>query len=155
MSAVADDSRRDPRPWCDVLVVDDDPASLRLITIAMREVDPGVTTHVLRRGDAALAFLRGDGEHRDAPRPDAVILDWNMPGLHGREVLDRIKADPDLRTIPVIVLSTSSDGEDVRAAYAGYANLYVTKAADFEGFVAMLEKLHGAMQVAERAPALS
>lgn len=142
----------DANPAHEVLIVDDDPASLKLTQLALEEIDAEIRTHVVRDGRKALDFLRGVGDFSDARRPDAIILDWNLPGLHGNEVLDEIKADPELRRIPVMVLSTSRRSEDIAAAYGAYANVYVAKEPDFETFIEVLRKIRYAWDVAEHPP---
>ena len=89
--------------------------------------------HVVEDGEAAVDFLRRKGEHRDAPRPDLVLLDLNLPRLDGRAVLARIKADPGLRSIPVVVLTTSKSAEDIRSSYDLHANAFVTKPPNSSG----------------------
>jgi CheY-like chemotaxis protein len=94
-------------------------------------------------GLAALRFLRGQDEHADAPRPDLILLDLNMPRMDGRELLGILKDDDSAwRTIPVVVFTTSSAEEDVLSSYAQHANAFVTKALDFDGFQRSLSEIH-------------
>jgi CheY-like chemotaxis protein len=86
-------------------------------------------------GVEAMEFLRRQGAHADAPRPDLILLDWYMPRMHGDEVLDEIKKDPDLKRIPVVVMTTSGEEEDVRKAYDLHANCYVTKPVNADEFI--------------------
>jgi CheY-like chemotaxis protein len=92
-------------------------------------------------GEAAVDFLRREGGHRDAPRPDLVLLDLNLPRLDGREVLARIKSDPGLRSIPVVVLTTSKAAEDVRRSYELHANAFVTKPAELDRFLSVVRQV--------------
>ncbi len=125
----------------EVLLVDDDPAAARLAREALRDVSCPPRVHTVPDGVEALAFLRRTGPYADAPRPDVVLLDLHMPRKGGHEVLAEMKADPALRRIPVVVLSTSDDERDVRAAYDRQANCYVVKAGDFDRFCADMEAL--------------
>src|SRR4029077_11458792 len=93
-------------------------------------------------GDEALDYLLRRGKHADAPRPGVVLLDLNLPGTDGREVLNEIKSHPDLKQIPVIVLTTSSDDRDVSACYRAGANSYVQKPVDLDGFMRAIERLN-------------
>jgi CheY-like chemotaxis protein len=92
-------------------------------------------------GSEALAYLRREGEYADAPRPDLILLDLNLPRRDGREVLAEVKADADLCTIPVIVLTTSQADEDVLKSYQLHANAYVTKPVDFDGFIEAIRQI--------------
>jgi CheY-like chemotaxis protein len=96
---------------------------------------------VVEDGEAAVAYLRQEGEHADAPRPDLVLLDLNLPRLDGREVLSRIKSDPGLRSIPIVVLTTSASLEDVRRSYDLHANAYVTKPVDLEDYTRIVRQV--------------
>jgi CheY-like chemotaxis protein len=97
--------------------------------------------HVVSDGVAAMAFLRREGEYADVPTPDLVLLDLNLPKMDGREVLAAIKADEVLRTIPVVVLTTSDRAEDVSTSYSLHANAYVTKPVDFERFIEVVRQI--------------
>ena len=110
-----------------VLVVDDDPGDVLLIREALTPAGHHRDVHVAVDGREAIAFLRRTGEHADAPRPDVVLLDLNMPRMDGRQVLAEIKADPHLGSIPIIVLTTSQDPDDILTSYTLHANAYVTK----------------------------
>ena len=92
-------------------------------------------------GVEAMAFLRNEGEYADMPRPDLVLLDLNLPRMDGREVLAEVKADRDLRTIPVVVLTTSEAEEDILRSYDLHANAYVTKPVDFERFIDVVRQI--------------
>jgi CheY-like chemotaxis protein len=110
--------------------------------------------HVAENGESALAFLRREGSYGDAPRPDLVFLDLNLPRLDGREVLAQVKADPKLRSIPVVVLTTSDAEEDVLRSYDLHANAYVTKPVDFAAFLAAVRQVDEFFLTVARLPHL-
>ena len=117
-----------------ILLVDDDPADVKLARRALR-LGPFIDqVHVARDGVEALQFLRCEGRFADAPRPDLVFLDLNMPRMGGRQVLGEIKSDDDLKAIPVVILSTSDSDMDIAASFLAQANAYITKPADNEEF---------------------
>jgi two-component system, chemotaxis family, response regulator Rcp1 len=118
----------------EILLVEDNPADVRLTQEALRESKLSNRLHAVGDGEQALRFLRREGEHAESPRPDLVLLDLNLPRLSGREVLAMVKADPDLRRIPVIVLTTSEAEEDIVRSYDLHANAYVRKPVDFHQF---------------------
>jgi CheY-like chemotaxis protein len=111
----------------DVLLVEDNPGDVRLTQEAFRSLNEAVQLHVAGDGAQALAFLRQQGDHRHAPRPALILLDLNLPGVDGREVLACIKQDDSLNSIPTIVLSQSDSDADVEAIYQLQANCYVAK----------------------------
>jgi CheY-like chemotaxis protein len=123
-----------------VLLVEDDPGD----TVMIREAfDHHSITHVLHcvtDGVQAMAFLRREGEYADRPRPDMVLLDLNLPRKDGREVLAEVKSDPALRSIPVIVLTTSEADEDIARSYDLHANAYVTKPVDLDEFIDVVRR---------------
>src|SRR5699024_3821127 len=96
---------------------------------------------VVADGESAMAYLRKEGEYRDAATPDLVLLDLNLPRMDGREVLAELKAHPELRRIPVVVLTTSEAEEDILRSYNLHANAYVTKPVDFERFISVVQKI--------------
>ena len=124
-----------------VLLVEDDPGDVVLIREAFQDNKVHNRLDVVSDGVQALEFLRGEGEYAGAPRPDLVLLDLNLPRKDGREVLAEIKEDADLRTIPVVVLTTSEAEEDVLRSYNLYANAYVTKPVDFERFIRVVQQV--------------
>lgn len=126
-----------------ILLVEDSPGDVNLTKEALRSARVANELHVVEDGEAALRFLRGEDPYRDAPRPDLVLLDLNLPRKDGREVLEDVKADPALRTIPVIVLTTSSDEADIVESYRLHANAYVTKPVGFAEFLEALKYLEG------------
>jgi len=97
--------------------------------------------HVVNDGEQAMAFLRQEGDYADMPRPDLVLLDLNLPRMDGRQVLDAIKSDPELSSIPVVVLTTSEAEDDVLRSYSLHANAYVTKPVDFERFIDVVRQI--------------
>ncbi|MFG1928901.1 response regulator [Cryptosporangium sp. NPDC048952] len=124
------------RPF-DVLIVDDDAGDVLLIDEALSDRQIHHRLHTAADGVRALEFLRDPAQ----PRPDLILLDLNMPRMSGREVLAQVKADPELRRIPIVVLSTSVIEDDVSASYGLRANAYVTKPVDFDEFVAAVQRI--------------
>ena len=125
----------------DVLLVEDDPRDVLMTREAFEEHKLRNTLHVATDGVEAVAFLRREGDYADAPRPGLILLDLNLPRMDGREVLAEIKADESLRTIPVVVLTTSEAEEDVLRSYDLHANAYVTKPVDFERFIKVVQQI--------------
>ncbi len=127
----------------EILLVEDNPGDVRLTQEAMTDGKMRNNLSVTRDGVEAMAFLRQEGEFKDAPRPDVVLLDLNLPKKDGREVLAEIKADPDLRRIPVVVLTSSKADEDIINSYDSHANCYVTKPGDLEQFIDVVKSIEG------------
>jgi chemotaxis family two-component system response regulator Rcp1 len=125
----------------DILLVEDNPGDVRLTREALREGKIRNNLHVARDGVEALAFLRREGEHADAPRPDVVLLDLNLPRKSGREVLSEVKQDPALRQIPVVVLTSSHAEEDIVRAYDLHANCYISKPVDLDQFITVVRSI--------------
>ena len=125
----------------ELLLVEDSPGDVRLTQEALREGKVRNNLHVVADGVEALAFLRRAGRYGAAPRPDVVLLDLNLPRKDGREVLGEIKADGDLRRIPVVILTTSQDERDIRRAYELHANCYITKPVDLDRFIAVIRSI--------------
>lgn len=125
----------------EILLVEDTPGDVRLTQEALREGKVKNNLHVARDGVEALAFLRREGIHKDAVRPDLVLLDLNLPRKDGREVLAEIKADPALKMLPVVVLTTSSAENDIVNTYSLHANCYITKPVDLEQFVKVVKSI--------------
>jgi CheY-like chemotaxis protein len=125
----------------EVLLVEDDPGDVLLIREAFDFNKVHNTLNVVSDGEQALDYLRGTGDYTDRVRPDLVLLDLNLPRKDGREVLAEVKGDPDLRTIPIVVLTTSEAEEDVLKSYQLHANAYVTKPVDFERFVSIVRQI--------------
>ena len=118
-----------------ILLVEDNPGDARLTQEAMRDTKMANLMHVVEDGVEAMQFLRRQGRYGDAPRPDLILLDLNLPKMDGRAVLAEIKTDPELKRIPVVVLTTSRAEEDVLTAYDLHANAYVTKPVDLAQFM--------------------
>jgi len=122
----------------EVLLVEDSPGDVRLTKEAFREANGEIQLHVASDGMEAMAFLRNEGIHIGAPRPDFILLDLNLPRMDGREVLAQIKNDEGLKTIPTIILTTSEAEIDIVKSYELHANCYLSKPVqldDFEGVV--------------------
>ncbi|MCX4095255.1 response regulator [Nocardia sp. alder85J] len=130
-----------PAQPIDILLVEDDPADELMTREAFQDNKIGNTLHVCTDGEKALEFLYRRGEYTDARRPDLILLDLNLPKYDGRDVLARIKADPDLASIPVVVLTTSAAEEDILRSYELHANAYVTKPVDLDQFVAAIKQI--------------
>jgi CheY-like chemotaxis protein len=125
----------------EVLLVEDDPGDVLMIREAFEEHKIGNRLNVVSDGVEALAYLRREGPYGDAVRPDLILLDLNLPRRDGREVLQEIKFDEDLRQIPVVVLTTSQLDEDILRSYQLHANAYVTKPVDFEQFINVVRQI--------------
>jgi CheY-like chemotaxis protein len=125
----------------DVLLVEDDPGDVVLIREAFADHKVGNRLSVVSDGVDAMAFLRRAPGFADSPRPDLILLDLNLPRKDGSEVLAEIKADPDLSTIPVVVLTTSEAEQDILRSYELHANAYVTKPVDFELFSEIVHQI--------------
>ncbi len=122
-----------------ILLIEDNPADVELTRQCFRESRVLNEVHTATDGDTALAFLRRSGPFATVPRPDLVLLDLNLPGIDGREILASIKRDPDLQTIPVIVLTTSDADDDIREAYRLQANSYLRKPVDLDEFIELAD----------------
>ncbi|HEY2223328.1 response regulator [Actinomycetospora sp.] len=125
----------------DVLLVEDDEGDVLMTREAFEHHKLRNQLHVVPDGVEALAFLRREGEHAGAPRPGLILLDLNLPRKDGREVLEEIKSDDSLRSIPVVVLTTSQAEEDILRSYNLYANAYVAKPVDFERFIDVIRQI--------------
>ncbi|HKV91836.1 MAG TPA: response regulator [Candidatus Angelobacter sp.] len=119
----------------EILLVEDNPGDVRLTREAFLEARLQNHLSVVPDGIEALDFLRRKGKHANAPRPDLILLDLNLPRKDGREVLTEIKADPDLKAIPVVVLTTSAADQDIKRSYELHANCYITKPVDLNQFL--------------------
>jgi CheY-like chemotaxis protein len=128
-------------PVIQVLLVEDDPGDVLMTREAFEDNKVANELHVVNDGAEALAFLRKEGDFADVPTPDLVLLDLNLPRVDGREVLAAVKADAELRQIPIVVLTTSEAEEDVLRSYALHANAYVTKPVDFDRFIEVVRKI--------------
>ncbi|MEV7680153.1 response regulator [Streptomyces sp. NPDC088341] len=125
----------------EVLLVEDDAGDELMTREAFEDNKIRNTLRVVRDGEEALDYLYRRGVHQEAPRPDLILLDLNLPKYDGRQVLERIKTDPDLAPIPVVVLTTSSAEEDILRSYKLHANAYVTKPVDLEQFISAVRQI--------------
>jgi chemotaxis family two-component system response regulator Rcp1 len=132
-------SQRQP---IEVLLVEDSPGDVQLTKEAFREANGAVILSVVSDGVEAMEFLRREGIHAHAPRPDFILLDLNLPRMDGREVLAEIKVDPDLRTIPTVILTTSEAESDVLKSYELNANAYLRKPVTLEAFEALVRSIN-------------
>jgi CheY-like chemotaxis protein len=126
----------------EVLLVEDSPGDVRLTREAFREANSLIRLHVAYDGFEAMAFLRQEGGHVDAPRPDFILLDLNLPKMDGREVLAHIKKDESLKTIPTIILSISQSEKDIVKSYQAHANCYLSKPVELEEFESMVKSIN-------------
>jgi len=133
-----------PKPLrqAEILLVEDNPADVLLTRSAFEDFKITNTLHIVDDGVEALEFLRGQGAFAGSPRPDLIMLDLNLPRKNGREVLAEIKADPALRHIPVVVLTTSRSEQDILEAYDLHANCYIVKPVGFVNFVEAIRSLN-------------
>ena len=125
----------------EILLVEDSPADVIITQEAFREARLLNEIHVVEDGVQAMEFMRRQGNYASAPRPDLILLDLNLPRKSGREVLAEIKNDPQLKSIPVVVLTTSSADEDILKAYDLHANCYVVKPVGFENFLKAVQSI--------------
>jgi chemotaxis family two-component system response regulator Rcp1 len=125
----------------EILLVEDNPGDVRLTLEALRDSKMSNNMNVVEDGVEAMAFLRQEGEYANAPRPDVILLDLNLPKKDGREVLAEVKADENLRRIPVVVLTTSQAEEDILRSYNLQANCYVTKPLDLDQFIKVVRSI--------------
>jgi CheY-like chemotaxis protein len=125
----------------EILLVEDNPGDVRLTKEALKEGRFANIINVAVDGFEAMAFLRREGKYANASRPDLILLDLNLPKKNGREVLADIKADSDLKRIPVVVLTSSQAEKDIVATYNLHANCYITKPVDFEQFICVVRSI--------------
>ena len=141
------------RKEIDVLLVEDDPGDVLMTREAFDENKVANRLAVVSDGESAMTYLRKEGPYADAPTPDLVLLDLNLPRMDGREVLAAMKSDDALRSIPVVVLTTSEAEEDVLRSYALHANAYVTKPVDFQRFIDVVRQIDDFFVQVVRLPA--
>ncbi len=125
----------------EIFLVEDNPGDVRLTEEALKESKVLNNLHVAMDGVEAMEYLKRQGKYSDAPHPDLILLDLNLPKKDGREVLEEIKADEDLRRIPVVVLTTSKAEEDILRMYDQHANCYITKPIDFDQFIEVVRSI--------------
>ena len=133
---------KSPKP-AKVLLVEDNEDDVELTLEALEDSKVRMEIHVVSDGMSAMAFLRREGRYSKEKRPDLILLDLNLPLMDGREVLREIRQDPNLTDIPVVVLTTSMDEEDIVKAYKLHANCYISKPVDFMHFTEMIKKIEG------------
>ena len=125
----------------EILLVEDSAGDVRLTKEALRDAKVRNNLHVACDGMEATAFLRRQGKYANAPRPDLILLDLNLPKKGGREVLEEIKLDPSLKTIPVVILTTSAAEEDILRSYQLHANCYITKPVELDQFLKVVKAI--------------
>jgi len=125
----------------EVLLVEDSPGDVRLTREAFKDAKVYLNLHVASDGAEAMAFLNREGEHANSPRPDLILLDLNLPKKDGREVLQEIKESPTLKSIPVVILTTSASDADILRSYRLHANCYITKPVGLDGFLEVVKSI--------------
>jgi chemotaxis family two-component system response regulator Rcp1 len=125
----------------EILLVEDNPGDARLAVEALKDSETPNNLHTVGDGEEAMAYLRREGRYADAPLPSLILLDLNLPKKDGREVLAEIKGDPDLRHIPVVIMTISNSEEDIVNTYNLHANCYITKPIDLEDFMNVFKSL--------------
>lgn len=130
-----------PSGAIEVLLVEDSPGDVRLTREALKDAKVHISLNVATDGIEAMAYLERTGTYVSAPRPDLILLDLNLPRKDGREVLKEIKENPSLRTIPVVILTTSSSDADVLQSYHLHANCYISKPVDLDGFLKVVQSI--------------
>jgi chemotaxis family two-component system response regulator Rcp1 len=125
----------------EVLLVEDSPGDVRLTREAFKDAKVHITLHVASDGAEAIEFLEQKGKHTKAPRPDLILLDLNLPKKDGREVLEEIKESPALKSIPVVILTTSASDADILRSYRLHANCYITKPVGLDGFLEVVKSI--------------
>jgi two-component system, chemotaxis family, response regulator Rcp1 len=130
-----------PLRHIEILLVEDSPADVIITREAFREAKLLNSLHVVEDGIQAMEFLRREGNYASVPRPDLILLDLNLPRKNGREVLAEVKEDPQLRTIPIVILTTSNAEEDILKSYDLHANCYVVKPVGFESFLKAVQSI--------------
>ncbi len=124
-----------------LLLIEDGEADQQLVARALRSAKIKTDLYIVDNGEDGLAFLRGDGEHRDSPRPDLILLDLNLPRIDGKQVLREIRADEKLKEIPVVMLTTSSEERDIIESYRLGVNAYITKPVEVQDFMESVRKI--------------
>ncbi len=125
----------------EILLVEDNPGDVRLTQEALKESKVTNNLYIAGDGVEALAFLRKEGEYADMPHPDLILLDLNLPKKDGRELIEEIKSNEELKRIPVVVLTTSKAEEDIMQMYDRHANCYITKPIDFDQFIEVVRSI--------------
>ena len=136
----------------EILLVEDNPGDVRLVQEAVKEFKVSNKLHVVGDGVAAMEYVHGEGQYQERDLPDLILLDLNLPRMSGHEILAELKGDPDLRRIPVVVLSTSAEYRDLQQSYDLHANCYVTKPVDFDRFIEVVQAIEGFWMSIVRLP---
>jgi len=136
----------------EILLIEDSPSDANLTMQSLQQAKITNTVHWVEEGEAAMDFLYQRGGYADAPRPDLIMLDLNLPGMDGREIFTEVKADPDLKRIPIVVLTTSSDEADVLRSYDLHANCYVSKPFDVQQFIQVIQLISDFWLTAVKLP---
>ena len=135
------ESNRTSAEPLEVLLVEDSPGDVRLTKEALKDAKVHINLRVVRDGIDAMAFLMREGEYATVPRPDLILLDLNLPRKDGREVLKEIKENPELKSIPVVILTTSASEADILRSYLLHANCYITKPVNLDGFLTVVKSI--------------
>ncbi len=125
----------------EIHLIEDNPVDIRMTQEAFKDYHIGNRVSVVTDGEAAMDFVYRRGEHENAPRPDLILLDLNLPRKDGKEILDEVKADRTLRSIPIVVLTTSELDKDIQRSYCHNANAFLTKPIEFDDFVSMMKTI--------------
>jgi chemotaxis family two-component system response regulator Rcp1 len=125
----------------EILLVEDNPAEVRLTIEGLKEARIANNLSSVMDGDSAIDYLHRRGKHAAAPRPDLILLDLNLPGIDGRTVLRHIKEDPQLKIIPVVIITSSEAESDIIKSYEAHANCFISKPIDFEGFTNVIRSI--------------
>lgn len=136
----------------EILLVEDSPSDAHLTIRRLKTAKVLNNLHWVEDGETAMEFLRQEGAYADSPRPDLILLDLNLPGMDGREVLHEVKLDPNLRRIPVVILTTSADEQDILRAYNLNANCYITKPVDIQQFLDIVSLIENFWLAAVKLP---
>ncbi len=136
----------------DILLVEDNPGDVMLVEEVLSDSKVWNRLHVVSDGEQAMEFVRRQGKHAGAPRPDIILLDLNLPKKSGREVLREVKTHPDLKTIPVVVLTSSKSDDDVVKSYELHANAYILKPVDFHQFMKVMRAIEDFWFVTVKLP---
>ena len=138
----------------EVLLVEDSPGDVRLTREAFKDAKVHINLHVASDGAEAMEYLGREGKHANAPRPDLILLDLNLPKKDGREVLAELKESPALKCIPVVILTTSASETDIDGSYQHHANCYITKPVDLEGFLKVVKSIDSFWLSVVRLPSI-
>lgn len=136
----------------EILLVEDNPADIRLTQEGLKEARIANNLTAITDGDTALDFLHRRGAYADAIRPDLILLDLNLPGIDGRSVLAHVKEDPELKVIPVVVLTSSEAESDIAKSYEAHANCFISKPIDFNGFLHVVQSIENFWFTVVRLP---